>query len=71
MGRRGANEGNGDVVRETRGEIGEQFVTEARVRDGFKEEGTMSIVSLLRGRGQREEWRCYQIRQLAVMNAFQ
>lgn len=39
---------NQDVVREIRGEIGEQFVIEARGRDDFTEKGVINIVKLLR-----------------------
>lgn len=48
MGRkRGSNEENQDLVREIRGEIGEQFATEARER-WVKKEGTITIVKLPR-----------------------
>lgn len=49
MGRKGGSrEKNQDVVREIRGEIGEQFVIEARGRDDFTEKGVINIVKLLR-----------------------
>jgi hypothetical protein len=36
------------MVKEIRGEIGEQFVIEARGRDSFKKAGTINIVKLPR-----------------------